>query len=165
MPRIIFIPEDPMVWLFVIGLLVAGLVGVAVYPWLWPAPIKKLVVDNRYTQAMAIYAGNLPQGTEPTREQRQDALAQAVDYLTHEHNIPSDQAMANLRIMVAEYDNEQSIDLRHEALAYEQAGAYELALEYFERAARLREEHDREDYEFLQRCIARVRKRVRPKAD
>jgi tetratricopeptide (TPR) repeat protein len=157
--RFIYIPEDPLVWLIVGAIVLFG-IGYAVFRSIWPATIDKLQSDDRYRQALAVYAGNLPQQEEPTRDDRRNAFVAAAAYLTTDHGIAAEEAERNLRLVVAQYDREVSYDLRHEALGYERAGAHQLALEYFERAARLQEEHDPKDYQFLQRCIARVRKKV-----
>jgi hypothetical protein len=161
--RIIFFRDTPEFWI-ALAIVLVIVIGVVIYHVIRPPPVKKLLQDGRYHQALAVYAGNLPPG-EPTWEDRHNAFAVAAEYLTNEHGIPAEQAEPNLRLVVAEYDREQSYELRHEAIAYERAGAHELALEYFERAARLQEGHDREDYEFLQRCVARVRRKVRPRKE
>jgi hypothetical protein len=68
-----------------------------------------------------------------------------------------------MRLAVARFDRKQSNDVRNEAAFYERAGAYDLALEYYERAAWWQEKHDPKDYQFLQQCAARVRRKVRPR--
>ena len=75
----------------------------------------------------------------------------ATEYLANEHGIPAAEARPNLRRVVAEYAREQSYELRNEAVAYEQEGAYDLALDCYQRAAWWQEEHDAKDYQFLQR--------------
>jgi hypothetical protein len=139
-------------------------IGVVVYQWLWPSASKKVLDDDRYHQALAVYIDSL-RGEEPTRDDRRAALAAATLYLVNQHGIPSADAAQRMLLMVAAYDREQSYELRHEAIAFEEAGDYESALTYFERAARLQEDHDPADYRFLQACIARVRGKVRPRKD
>jgi hypothetical protein len=158
--RIIFIPDTPEFWLIAAAVL-ALIIVIAVYRWLRPPAAERLIADPRYRQALEVYAGNL-QHEDPTYDDRQAALAVAADYLAAEHGVPAEEAEANLRLVAAVYDRERSYELRHEAIAYEQAGAYDQALDYYERAARWREGHDAEDYQFLQRCAARVRGKVRP---
>jgi hypothetical protein len=145
-----------------IGLAVVGCVVVGILAWrrLFPPAIEKLQRDQRYHQALAVYAANL-RTEEPTREERRAALAAATAYLVNEHGVPEAEAAPNVRLLVAAYDREQSYELRHQALALEEAGDHESALAYFERAARLQKEHDRQDYRFLQRCVARVRGKMR----
>src|SRR5262245_47964242 len=142
--RFIIFHDTPEFWA-ALGMVVLAIIGVAIYQWLRPPAVKKVAADGRYQQAMSVYIDNTPR-EDPSREDRQKALAVATEYLMGEHGIPAEEAGANLLLLVKEYDREQSYELRHEALAYEQAGAYELALDYFERAARLQEEHDPEDY-------------------
>jgi tetratricopeptide (TPR) repeat protein len=159
--RPIFLPGDPETWVVAIVVLVVLFIGHVIYQWLRPPVLQKVTADPRYPQAMGVYVGHLPVDAEPSWEQRQDAFAAAVEYLTREHGLPAEEAEKGLRVLVGEYNKGLSYDLRHEALTYEQAGAYDLALDYFERAARLREGFDAEDYEFLQRCVARVRAKAR----
>jgi hypothetical protein len=159
--RIVFLPDSPEVWAVAIGILVVTVIGVAIYQWLRPPATKKLIEDPRYLQALDVYAAGLPGEAEPSRQDRQAALAAAVECLAKEHGVAAEEAERGLRLLIAEYDKDRSYELRHQALTYEQAGAYDLALDYFERAARLREEHDPEDYQFLQRCAARVRGKAR----
>jgi hypothetical protein len=157
--RFIF-PDHPEYYV-IGGLILVAVVGVvALYQYFFPPAVDRLRADPRYQAAFTLYNTNL-QFENPTRDDRQAALAVAVTYLENE-GVPADEARRNLQLTVAGYDRERSYDLRHEALAYEQLGAHELALEYFERAAMWQEDHDRTDYQFLQRCIARVRGKVRP---
>jgi tetratricopeptide (TPR) repeat protein len=158
--RIIIIPDTPEFWI-IAAVVVLVIVGIALFRWLRPPLLQKLLEDARYQQALGVYADSLPH-EELTRDNRRQAVAVAIQYLEKEHGIPPDEAGPNVRLVVAEHDRERSYELRHEALAYEQAGAYDLALDYFERAAVWQEEHDPKDYQFLQRCIARVRGKVRP---
>jgi tetratricopeptide (TPR) repeat protein len=161
--RIFIIPnstEDWVILLTVLALVIGIGIGVTVWQRLWPPATKKLLEDDRYHQALAVYAGNLP-AEEPTRDDRRSALAAATLYLVNEHGIDSREAAPNVRLVVAAYDRDQSYELRHEGLAYEEAGDPESALAYYERAARLQEEHDPKDYQFLLRCADRVRRKVR----
>jgi tetratricopeptide (TPR) repeat protein len=137
-------------------------VGVVAYQRLRPPAWERLLRDGRYHQALAVYATNL-QHEEPTADDRRQALAAAVEYLTKEHGVAPEEARQNLPLVVARFDRDRSYELRHEAVAYEQAGAYGLALEYYERAARWQEEYDPKDYQFLQGCAARVRRKARPR--
>ncbi len=158
--RIIFLPEDPDMILAAVAVLVLLVIGVAVYQWLRPPLLPKLREDSRYQQALEVYARGLPHDpseSPPTPEERRVALDLAVEYLTKEHALPAEEARKNLGLVVAAYDKDLSYELRNEALIHEQNGAYDLALDRFERAARLQVEHDPEDHAFLQRCIARVR--------
>jgi tetratricopeptide (TPR) repeat protein len=158
----IIIWNDTPEFLAAIGIVVALVIGVAVYQWLRPPGWQRLLKDGRYHQALAVYAANLQHG-DPTADDRRRALAAAVQYLTAEHAVPAEDAAANLRLVVAQYDRDRSYELRNEAVAHEQAGAYGLALEYYERAARWQQEHNPKDYQFLQTCVARVRSKVRPR--
>jgi len=163
--RIIFLPDNPDLILIGVAVVVLAVVGVALYQWIRPPALPKLREDPRYQQALEVYVRGLahdPLESPPTPEERQAALDLAAESLTKEHAVPADEARKNLRLVVAAHDKELSYELRHEALVHEQNGAYDLALDCFERAARLQVEHDREDHEFLQRCIARVRGKVRP---
>lgn len=160
--RVFYLP-DTMELLAILGFLLVVGIGVAAYQWLRPPAAKKLFEDDRYRQGLSIFSGNLPAEREATDEERKNALAGAVDFLAREHGIPAEEASRNLWVLIGEYDREQSYELRQEGITYEQAGAHELALDCYERAARLRKEHDREDYEFLLRCIARVRGKARPR--
>src|SRR5262245_24419376 len=136
--RVIFLPTSPEAWIGVL-IVVALLIGVVLYQRLWPSASQRALEDGRYHQALAVSADNLP-GEEPTRDDRRAAVAAATLYLVKEHGIPSAEAAPNMRRVVAAYDREQSYELRHEAIAYEEAGDYESALAYFVRAARLQEE-------------------------
>lgn len=161
--RFIVIPEDPTVWLFV-GLVLLGALGYAAFRGIWPSAQDRVRGDARYREALRVYAAALPQEV-PTREERRQAMAVATEHLTAQHALAAAEADKGLRVLVADLDRARSYDLRHDALAYEQAGAFELALELFDQAARLQEEHDAKDHQFLQRCIARVRGKVRPRKE
>lgn len=159
--RFFILPDSPEVYLIGLATLVIGIIVVALYQWVRPPLLKTLLNDERYLHALTVYTNHLPTDTEPSREQRHDARARAAEYLTREHGIAAVDAERNVRVVVAALDKDRSYELRQDAVTYEQAGAYELALDHYERAARLQEEHDKEDHAFLQRCIARVRKKVR----
>lgn len=161
--RVIFIPESPEVWL-VLGIVLLLLIAFCIYRQIRPPLLQRLLADQRYRQALAIYAGNLP-GESPPPEDLEKAFALACDCLIRDLGVPAAEAGPNLRLVVKDYDRARSYDLRHEALAYEEAGAHDLAVEFFERAARLQERHDPEDHAFLMRCVARVRGKVRPRKD
>jgi tetratricopeptide (TPR) repeat protein len=161
----IIIPESPRAWLIIAAFLaiaVAGAVGIALYQWLRPPVWKKLVQDERYCQALNVYAEAV-QHQDQLCDVRPQALAMGSAYLMTEHGIPAEEAAPNLRCVVAVYARDQSYGLRYEAVAYEQADAYDVALDYYQRAAWWQEDHDPKDYQFLQRCIARVRGKVSPK--
>jgi hypothetical protein len=145
-----------------LGFMVVLVIGIAIYSWLRPPKWKKLIEDSRYHQAISVYAANLQQ-EKPTDDDRQHALTLAVGYLTNEHGIPAEEAEVNLRLLVAQHDRDRSYELRQEGSFYEQAGAHDLALDYYERAAWWQAEHDPKDHQFLQQCAARVRKKVRPR--
>jgi tetratricopeptide (TPR) repeat protein len=162
--RVIFLPTDPEVWLVVLAILVLG-IGVALYKSIWPSASQKVLQDGRYHQALTVYVESLPEEEEPTRDDRRAALAAATLYLVNEHGIPSAEAAPNMQRMVAAYDREQSYELRHEGIACEEAGDYESALAFYERAARLQEDHDPADHRFLLGCADRVRGKVRPGRD
>jgi tetratricopeptide (TPR) repeat protein len=152
-------PDTPEFWgglAIVLGIIVC----VLVYHVLWPPAWKKLLKDRRYDQGLGVYAEHL-RHEDATNDDRRRAFAAAVQYLTNEHGIPPEEAAQNLRLLVAQYDRDRSYDLRNEAVAHEQAGAYGLALEYYERAARWQEEHDPKDFQFLQTCVDRVRRKAR----
>ena len=56
----IIIPDSPFVWLFVAAVLALG-VGIAVYQWIRPPTWKKLLQDDRYRQALNVYAETVRQ--------------------------------------------------------------------------------------------------------
>jgi tetratricopeptide (TPR) repeat protein len=157
--RFIIWQDSPEFWATA-AVVVAVIVCVAVYQCFRPPAWKRLLKDERYYQALSVYAANL-RHEEPTRDDRRQALEAAVQYLVSEHGIPAEEARENLRLLVAQYDRDRSYELRNEAVAHEQAGAYGLALEYYERAARWQEEHDPKDHQFLQGCVDRVRRKAR----
>jgi hypothetical protein len=159
----IFIPDSTEVWLMLAAILAVGVgggVGIGVYQWLRPPLWKKLSQDERYCNALIVYAEAIGRD-EQTGNIRRHAHAAGTAYLVNEHGIPAEEAGANLQRVVAVYARNQSYDLRSEGVNFEQAGAYDLALDCYQRAAWWQEEHDPKDYQFLQRCIARVRGKVR----
>lgn len=157
--RFIIWRDTPEFWA-ALAIVLLIIVGACIYQWWRPPVWKKLLDDRRYQEALSVYAANLPR-EEPTAEDRRQAVVAAVEYLTMEHGLSAEEARPNVRVVVARYDRDQSYELRQEAVFYEQAGAYDLALDYYERAARWQQEHDPKDYQFLQQCAARVRKKVR----
>jgi hypothetical protein len=157
--RVIVIPESPEVYILIGVVLVLAVAGAALYQRFFPPAAQKLLADQRYRAALSVYTDRL-QMEQPTRADRQAALAAASDYLWNEGGVPAEEAGRNLLLVVAGHDRERSYDCRHDALAYEQAGAYEMALDCFETAAMWQEDHDPKDHQFLQRCLARVRKKV-----
>jgi tetratricopeptide (TPR) repeat protein len=161
--RIIWIPTTTEGWVeLLIGIGVIIAIGLAIAAWqgLFPSATKKLLKDDRYRQALRVYSEAVGAQEEPTLDDRREAFAAAAEYLVSEHGIPSAEAARNMRLMVAVYDRDQSYDLRNDAAIYEEAGDYQSALVNYERAARLQEQHDRKDYDVLQRCIARVRRKI-----
>ena len=160
--RVFFVPGSDEGWFLlfaVLALIIAGGIGVVVWTRLFPSAKAKALADKRYQEALAVYAEHL-QTDDPTTEDRRTAFAEATMYLVDQHGIPSAEASSNLRLMVAEYDRERSYDLRNDALAYEEAGDYASAAIYYERAARMQQEHDPKDCQFLLQCVARVRRKL-----
>lgn len=161
--RVIFIPNSNEEIAIIVGVIVLVL-GIAVvvsfYKRLFPSTISRLASDMRYRQALGVYVGNL-QSEDPTREERRAAVIEAISYLVNDHGIPSAEASTNMRLVVATFDHDQSLALRQEGAAHEEAGDYASARAYYERAARLQEEHDPADHGFLLQCIARVSARIR----
>jgi tetratricopeptide (TPR) repeat protein len=161
--KVILIPTTTQGWvllLLTIGIIVA--IGFVIVAWqgLFPSATKKVLKDDRYHQALAVYRQHLGLD-EPTLDPRRDAFAAATEFLVKAHGIRSAEAASNMRLMVAAYDRDQSFELRNEAAIYEEAGDYQSALANYEQAARLQQEHDQKDHEVLQRCIARVRRKMR----
>jgi tetratricopeptide (TPR) repeat protein len=154
--------DDPGFWIALPALLVV-VGGIVLYTWLRPPAWKNLLDDRRYQQALTIYAATL-RHEELTHDKRRQALADAIWHLIADHDIAPKEAESNMRLVVARYDRDQSYELRNEASTYEQEGAYDIALDYYNRAARWQEEHDPKDCQFLKRCAARVRRKVRCKS-
>jgi hypothetical protein len=157
--RPIFIPDSPEPWLIVAAIVAVGL-GIAAYQWVRPPAWKKLLQDDRYRKALDVYAEAVGRDDQSAGVRRQ-ALAAGTAYLADECGIPVEEGEPNLLRVVAVYARDQSYELRHEAVAFEQAGAYDMALDCYQRAAWWQEDHDPKDYQFLQRCIARVRCKAR----
>jgi tetratricopeptide (TPR) repeat protein len=157
--RFIIWDDSPQFW-SAVAIVLLIVIGVCIYQWLRPPAWQKLFGDRRYHQALSVYGANLAR-ENPTSEERRLVLDAAVEYLTKEQGIPAEEARSNLRLVSARYDRDRSYELRQEAVFYEQAGAYDLALDYYERAARWQEQHDPKDHQFLLGCAARVRKKVR----
>src|SRR4051812_42305509 len=123
--------DRPELYAAVAVILVLAVAGMALYQWLFPPLVDKLRTDPRYQAAVSLYM-SLLQFEGPTRDDRLSALAVACDQLEKQHDIPAGEARRNLLLLVAPYDRGRSYDLRHEAIAYEQIGANELALSHFE---------------------------------
>jgi tetratricopeptide (TPR) repeat protein len=162
--RVIILPSSDEGWLsLLICLALVIAVGVAIFVWqyFWPSTRVKVLADERYRQALVVYADKLQRedAVEPTREERQAAFTEATEFLVREHGIPSAEAAARRHLMVAAYDRDQSYELRNEALGFEEAGAYASAIACYERAARLQEENDPKDHQFLLKCVSRVRRK------
>jgi hypothetical protein len=160
--RVYFIPESPDVYIFAAVFLVVAVACVTLYRRIFPPAALKLLADPRYQEALSIYTNHL-RIEGPTRADRRAALAAASDHLVDERGVPAEEARLNLQSAVAGHDRERSYDMRHEALACEEAGEHEMALDYFERAAMWQEDHDPEDIQFLERCMTRVRGKIRPR--
>jgi hypothetical protein len=153
--RPIFIPDTPEAWIAIAAVVVL-IVGIVLYQWIRPPVWKRLMQDDRYRQALKVYA-EVVHRDHSLSDVRHQAVAAATAYLVNQHRIVAGEADRNLRHVVAEYARDQSYELRNEGAAHEQAGAYDLALDFYQRAAWWQEEHNPKDYQFLQRCIARVR--------
>lgn len=156
--RIIIIPDSPEAWLIILAVIVI-IAGAVFYSWLRPPAWKKLLQDQRYCQALNVYADTV-QSQDCLGDVRRHALATGTSFLTNEHGIPAEEAARNLRLVVAQYARDQSYALRQEAVAFEQDGHYDQALDHYQRAAWWQEDHDPKDYQFLQRCVARVRSKA-----
>jgi hypothetical protein len=117
---------------------------------------KRLLKNSSYQQAVEVYVKSLPADKEPDREDRKKAIAAGVEFLQNS-GIPAEQAESSLRLLIGELERGHSYDFRNQAVEHEQAGEWEQAIANYEKAARLREEWDRSDYEFLLKCIKRVR--------
>jgi hypothetical protein len=121
--------------------------------------VQRLLQDPKYTQAAEIYSASLPKDDEEsTKEHREQALIAAIDFLV-EKSIPRAEAAANLKKIISHHEELRSKHLRQQALAAEMAGDWNEAIDLYEEAAELRELWDEKDFEFLQKCIARVAKK------
>lgn len=159
--RIIVWHNSPEFWLAA-AILLGVIVCVVVYQWLRPPAWKRLLQDGRYREALGAYDARLRQ-EEPTDDDLRQARDAAVEHLVKEHGVAAEEARENLRPLVAQYHRDRSYELRNEAVAHEQAGAYGLALEYYQRAARWQAAHDLKDHQFLLGCVDRVRRKARPR--
>ena len=150
----------PLACRFPVGLVTAlgivAAIGVCIYLSA-KARARRLLKDNRYQQALAVYATSLPTGSEANREEIENAIAGGVEYLQQTYGIPAQKAEPRLRFLVKELERERSYELRNQGAEHEQAGEWEQAIEYYGQAARVREKWDQADYEFLLKCIQRVR--------
>ena len=104
-----------------------------------------------------MYTKVLKSYPQRTQEDRNRAMASAVEVLKTIHGLSPQVAGANLRLVLAELDRQRSYDLRSLAVQYEMSGDWEQALQHYEQAASLRVERDDRDYQFLMKCIQRVR--------
>jgi hypothetical protein len=143
------------------GLLTVLALVAVVVGWLWlfpPAPLrlKRLARDRRYQEALQTYGRSLPEGSEHSPEEKEEALAAAIQVLEGQGVAPA-AARVNLRLLLAEMDRQRSYELRHQAVVHEEAGEWDLAAQYYEQAARLRVDWDKNDCDFLLQCIRRVR--------
>lgn len=146
--------------LVAIAALVGGIIVVARFAK--PARAQRLLQDERQQQALEVYCKFLESLEEPTLQDRQQALATAVEFLVTQHGLPADKSDANLRLAVSEMDRGQSYELRQEAVEYEQSGNWQEAVQLYEQAAELQRPWDLKDHAFLLKCVARVRsKQVR----
>jgi hypothetical protein len=128
--------------------------------------VRRLLNDARYIQAAEIYAATLPKPEEETAlEHRKLALATAIDFLVTDKSVPRTDAEANLRMILSLQEEQHSKYLRQQALAHEEAGEWNEALDLYEEAAELRELWDAKDFAFLQKCIARVEKKQAASGD
>ncbi|WP_254508348.1 tetratricopeptide repeat protein [Anatilimnocola floriformis] len=142
-----------------IGLLIL-IVFLAKFDALFPTRIllaKRLLNDAQYVQAVEVYERSLPgPDEESTADLRKQAFAAAVEFLTTAKSLAKPEAEARLRKIISSREEEKSKYLRQQALAYEEAGDWNEALDHYEEAAELRELWDAKDFAFLQKCIRRV---------
>lgn len=121
---------------------------------------QRFMKDPQYVQAVEVYERTLPAPEEEsTADLRKHAFATAVEFLTTAKSLTKPQAEANLRTIISWREEQKSKYLREQALAYEEAGNWDEALDLYEEAAELRELWDPKDYAYLQKCIARVEKK------
>jgi hypothetical protein len=135
-----------------------GIVVAIVIIWYLSARSRanRLLKDDRYQEALQVYGKGLPAEGEPTREQKQKSLASAVEFLQN-YGIPAATGEERLRLLIGELDRDRSNELRGFAVDFEQSGEWEQAILLYEQAARLREDWDPKDHQFLLKCIERVR--------
>lgn len=119
--------------------------------------VRRLLQDQRYQQAIQIYNESLDPDSEPSRDDKQIALAAAADSLVKNHCLRAETAMANLRLILAELDRGRSYELRDQAQQHEEESEWEQAIELYQQASDLQREWDLKDYAFLLKCIDRVR--------
>ncbi len=119
--------------------------------------VQRLLQNTKYAQAVEVYEAALPgSNEESTAVLRRLALTTASDYLVNEKSVPRPEAESNLKMIVSQREEMTSKALRQLALAHEEAGEWDDALDRYEAAAELRELWDPKDYAFLQKCIHRV---------
>ncbi len=122
--------------------------------------LRRLLKDPKYVQALEVYAATLPKPDDPsTLELRKEALATAITFLVTEKSVRKAEAETNLKLIIAQQEEQHSRFLRQQALVHEEAGEWNEALDRYEEAAELRELWDAKDYAFLQKCIARVERK------
>jgi hypothetical protein len=158
---------QPLTYRFPAGLatvlaLVAGFSG-----WLYffpPAPTRaaKLLQDQKYQEGFALYCKNLPSETEPSAEQRAQALAVAATFLQEHHGIPEEEASSKLLLLAAEMVRQRSYELRDMGRYHEELGEWDEAIDCYQKAAAVRQDWDAKDHAFLLTCIERVRKKRGP---
>ena len=149
---------------FLIGIACAIMAFIRLVPTAG-ARVRKLMRDVSYREALEVYCANLPTESEPDREDKTEAMAAALAYL-RTTALPPRLAEANFRFLIGESERARSYQLRHQALAHEEAGEWEQAIEHYQQAADLREEWDAKDYQFLLKCIERVqRQQARQRKD
>ena len=124
------------------------------------ARARRMLKDPQYAQAVEVYERSLPgPDEESTADLRKQAFAAAVEFLTTAKSLGKSEAEARLRKIISWREEEKSKYLRQQALAYEETGDWNEALDHYEEAAELRELWDAKDFAFLQKCIARVEKK------
>jgi tetratricopeptide (TPR) repeat protein len=118
----------------------------------------KLARDERFDQALQVYDGVLKEIETPTADDKRIAYDTALKFLG-EQGIPAQEAEANFRVLLGERDLDDSKTARAIGAAHEQAGEWAEAISSYQEAAALRREWDPADYDFLLKCIDRVRKK------
>jgi tetratricopeptide (TPR) repeat protein len=144
----------PLGTITVVGLAMA--LGVSTYLSA-QARARRLLKRDQYQEALHIYLDHLPADVEPGPEDKRGALAAGVAYLHEQHGIGRKEAEAHLQLLAAEIDRPRSHELRNQALAYEQEGQWDEAIDFYTQAANLQEQWDPKDHKFLLKCIERVR--------
>lgn len=144
----------PLGWIAVLGFIAV----IAVCGYLSAqARALRLANRNSYQEAVQVYVDHLPKDAPPSSDDKQKALAAAVEFLQQTHGISTAKAEANVRLILAESDRVQSYELRQQAVDHEENGQWDLAIELYAQAAALRQEWDQKDHAFLLKCIQRVR--------